>query len=149
MARYSRYGTHGGLIGIDVVTREVRETVNRVMINTALQIHEILRGVPPRGTPIDTRWASNNWTLSVDTPRDDAIGTKPKSGTTVLPQSSAQEVGIAAVVQFDSAKNSAIHIQNNAPYIARLNRGHSKQSPAGFVEMAIDEAMLSNGLLGV
>ena len=149
MAHYSRYGTHGGLIGIDVVTREVRETVNRVMINTALQIHEILRGVPPRGTPIDTRWASNNWTLSVDTPRNDAIGTKPRSGTIVLPQSSAQEVGIAVVAQFDITKNSAIHIQNNAPYIARLNRGNSKQSPAGFVEMAIDEAMLSNGLLGV
>ncbi len=31
-------------------------------------------------------------------------------------------------------------VENNVEYIGALNRGHSKQAPAGFVEAAIDAA---------
>lgn len=148
MARSSRYGTHRGLINLNVLTEEVHNILNQKLINTALQIHGTLRSTPPRGTPIDTRWASNNWTISLDGPRADTLGEKPRRGTQ-LSQSSTTDTGIVALLQFDIRKNSVIYIQNNAPYIARLNRGWSKQSPAGFVEAAIDEAMLANGLFEV
>lgn len=35
----------------------------------------------------------------------------------------------------------AIDITNDAPYIMRLNDGWSAQTPAGFIERAIDEAL--------
>jgi hypothetical protein len=34
-----------------------------------------------------------------------------------------------------------IHITNNLPYIVPLNEGHSKQAPAGFVELAVTAAI--------
>lgn len=34
-----------------------------------------------------------------------------------------------------------IHIVNNVPYIVPLNDGHSKQAPAGFVELAVTTAV--------
>lgn len=148
MATSPRFGTHTGLINLNVLINEVYSTVNRKMKNTAMQIHGTLRSSPPRGTPIDTRWASNNWTISIDVPRMDTIGEKPRRGTR-LPQSSPVDVGLRVLNEFDIRKNSAIYIQNNAPYIARLNNNWSKQSPAGFVEAAIDEAMLANGLFEV
>ena len=148
MATSSRFGTHTGLINLNVLIDDIHRVVNQKMINTAMQIHSTLRNAPPRGTPIDTRWASNNWTISLDSPRADTVGVKPKRGTH-LPQSSNVDTGLVALLQFDIQKNSAIYIQNNAPYIARLNNNWSKQSPAGFVEAAIDEAMLANGLFEV
>lgn len=30
------------------------------------------------------------------------------------------------------------HIQNSVPYINRLNDGHSKQAPAGFIDAIVD-----------
>lgn len=137
----SRYNKHKGIINLDVIINEARDVVNKKMINTALLVHGALRSPPPTGTPIDTRWASTNWTLSVDKPLDDPVGSKENIVTTA--------VGVVEALQFDIEKNNTIYIQNNVPYIAALNRGHSKQSPAGFVEAAIDEAMLANGLLEV
>lgn len=41
--------------------------------------------------------------------------------------------------QKDYANKLAPEIYNDVPYIGRLNNGHSKQSPAGFVEAVIDK----------
>lgn len=122
-----------GLENLQVLLDTVDETANEAMVSTALKIHELLRSSPPVGTPVDTGWASSNWTLSVDKPNQDVLGSK-QNIISVSP-------GIAEVLQFDINKNRAIFIQNNVPYIARLNSGWSKQSPAGFVESAIDAAV--------
>jgi hypothetical protein len=34
-----------------------------------------------------------------------------------------------------------VYISNNLPYIDRLNKGHSKQAPAGFIESAINAGL--------
>ena len=43
---------------------------------------------------------------------------------------------VAKIAHFDIDKHKSIHITNNLPYIGSLNDGHSKQAPAGFVQMA-------------
>lgn len=37
---------------------------------------------------------------------------------------------------------TALVIENNVEYIGKLNEGHSKQAPAGFVETEIDKIKL-------
>ena len=135
-----KYGSHTGLINLEACLDAVDAVANSAMINTALKLHELLRSSPPVGTPIDTAWASTNWIMSVDKPSESPVGTKQSIVRT--------DPGIAAVLQFDIKQNRTIFVQNNTPYIARLNRGWSKQSPAGFVETAIDGAMLATGQVG-
>ena len=140
MALSPRYGTHTGLINLEVILEDIDKIINEKMISTASQIHRDLRSAPPKGTPLDTGYASSNWTGSVDIPRTDKVGSKRQVITT--------DSGLDAILSFNIKTNSKIFIQNNVPYMARLNRGWSKQSPAGFVEAVIDSALLSNGLIG-
>ena len=140
MARSPRYGTHTGLINLEVILEDVDKVINEKMINTALDIHQTLRSAPPKGTPIDTGYASSNWVLSTDKPIMETLGSK----TNVI----GMDTSIDNILMFDINVNSRIFVQNNVPYMARLNRGWSKQSPAGFVESAVDAALLRNGLIG-
>lgn len=140
MARSPRYGTHTGIINLEVILEDIHKNINEAVINTALDIHGTLRSAPPKGTPIDTGYASTNWHISIDQPSPNKIGSK----TNVV----AVDTSVMNVAMFDINKNNIIFIQNNVPYMARLNRHWSKQSPAGFVESAIDAALLRNGLIG-
>ena len=140
MALSSRYGTHTGLINLEVILEDIDKVINEKMIGLASDILGSLRSPPPVGTPIDTGWASSNWHPSVDMPRDDVVGSKHQV-IWINP-------GVDQMFAFDIKVNSRIFIQNNVPYMARLNRGWSKQSPAGFVESAIDNALLNHNLIG-
>lgn len=140
MAQSPRYGTHTGLINLEVILEDVDKVINEKMINTALDIHQTLRSAPPKGTPIDTGYASSNWVLSTDKPLVGTLGSK----TNVI----GMDTSIDNILMFDINVNSRIFVQNNVPYMARLNRHWSKQSPAGFVESAVDAALLRNGLIG-
>lgn len=126
-----------GLDNLSELFAWVDERTNKVIIATALRIHEKLRSNPPVGTPVDTGWASNNWTMSVDRP-DDVVPPTPRGDFSFLP---TFEPGNAAALKFDIKKNRSIFIQNNVPYIKPLNEGWSAQSPAGFVEVAVDSSV--------
>lgn len=41
--------------------------------------------------------------------------------------------------QLDTSDPKAPEVYNTLPYIGRLNDGHSKQTPAGFVERAVSK----------
>lgn len=41
--------------------------------------------------------------------------------------------------QLDDSIKLAPEIYNTVPYIGKLNQGHSKQSPAGFVDAVVDK----------
>lgn len=41
--------------------------------------------------------------------------------------------------QLDTSVPLAPEITNSAPYINRLNAGHSKQSPSGFIDAIVDK----------
>lgn len=126
-----------GLENLNELLVWVEARTNRVLITTALRIHEKLKSAPPVGTPVDTGWASNSWIMSVDQP-DTTNANPPKGAFSFLP---SFNTGVVAVLQFDIKKNKSIFIQNNAPYINRLNHGWSAQSPSGFVDAAVDSGV--------
>ena len=51
-----------------------------------------------------------------------------------------QETGKSTVIGYRLNKGKAF-ISNNVPYIRRLNDGHSKQAPVGFIQRAVRKAV--------
>lgn len=78
-------------------------------------------------TPVDTGFARASWVPSVGTPSS-ATG------------ASAAASGMAELAAYKLSDGMAFE-SNNAAYIEALNRGHSKQAPAQFVEMAIEKGV--------
>lgn len=107
--------------------------VNQVKRGVALELFATLIGPPPEGTPVKQGVARGSWNYAVNR-IDTSIPERPPKG-----QELAAPIpgGVGANVQL----GDEINISNSAPYIARLNEGSSKQTPAGFVEMATDRAV--------
>jgi hypothetical protein len=95
-------------------------------------------------TPVDTSKALSNWQASQSFPiLDDIDPYFPGNfGSTRGPSSSAAiRVGASNVRR--KLKGTVLYISNNADYITKLNRGSSRQAPAGFVEGAVMRASRS------
>jgi hypothetical protein len=78
-----------------------------------------------KNTPVDTGRAKSNWWPEINVVSVEIR--EPSSGN------EAQGLAVAARYKL----TDTIYISNNLPYIRRLNEGHSTQSPAGFVEAAV------------
>jgi len=92
-------------------------------------------------TPLDLGWARANWIPQVTTPyRANLKDVETTSGLASSLASSAESqlFSIAASYRIDQGP---IFVSNNVPYIGRLNDGHSKQAPAGFVQFSIAKAV--------
>ncbi len=124
------------------VKLEVRESTTKEIIALALQIHGELVDNPPSGTPVDTGWASANWWPSVSTPASANTG-RPGEGS-VASREAQRAAGVTQVLSYKLGQGS-IYITNNVPYIDRLNNGWSQQSPAGFVDRAVQVAVTISG----
>jgi hypothetical protein len=85
-------------------------------------------------SPVDTGRFRGNWQMDVGRFIDDELAIEDKSGAITISRELAKLRG-------SSAPFTIITIQNNLPYAGRLNDGHSRQAPAGFVEAAIDQAV--------
>lgn len=83
-------------------------------------------------TPVDTGRARSNWLVALNKVEKGTTQEVDKDGT------EAQAKAIGVVTRYNLGDE--INIANNLPYIGRLNNGHSKQSPAGFVQKAIQVA---------
>ena len=86
-------------------------------------------------TPRDTSWARSNWVPAIGRSVDETNGS-PLSVSTA-----AQQAGIAKVATGYTLSKGKVFVSNNVPYILPLNDGHSKQAPAGFVQLAILRAV--------
>lgn len=93
---------------------------------TALVVHSVV----VLGTPVDTGRARGSWLVAIGSAAEGTAETPADFGF-VPSRDKAEKVLKGYKAQGD------VHITNNLPYIAPLNRGHSKQAPAGFVEDAI------------
>ncbi len=91
-------------------------------------------------TPVDTGWARANWVPSLTVP----YGGRSLAGSGSALDVIAQESGLSEVLAFKLA-DGAIFVSNHVPYIRRLNAGHSRQAPAGFVEAAIAKTLVTMG----
>lgn len=96
-----------------------------------LEIDKNLRRV----TPVDTGHARANWVPSVGTPHSAEVEVTNKTG------SGEHAAGVSKVLAYKLG-DGPLFVSNNVPYIRRLNYGHSKQAPAGFIEFAVDQAIV-------
>jgi len=81
-------------------------------------------------SPVDTGRFRGNWQVEIGHDPTAALDTVDKSGKGTVAKGSAV---IAGAPPF-----RLVIIANNLSYGPKLNDGHSKQAPAGFVEAAID-----------
>jgi hypothetical protein len=80
-------------------------------------------------TPVDTGRARANWQVSIGAPVSGSLAsTEPQ---TTLNQNKS------SIGAFRASSGQELYLQNNLPYIERLNQGWSAQAPAGFVEKAL------------
>jgi hypothetical protein len=127
--------------------KTVPEQFDRVVRRTALSI---LRGLV-KASPVDTGRFRASWGIAVGAPYDQAATEsrgvmRTKAGRTR--RTKAGKVKKHPVPQPSFAARSAglgsfrigetVHISNPLPYGPALNNGHSRQAPAGFVDLVVD-----------
>lgn len=123
---------------VSEIVPEIDKELNALMRATGIAIDSALVSE----TPVDEGRAQGNWIVSVDR-IDERIDIHPK-GVTGAPKGQAEALyqGVTAI---RAAPNwSTIYIQNNLPYINRLNDGHSDQAPSKFIERIINRIMAKN-----
>lgn len=115
------------------VTAEVDRTIRETSL-------AVLRSVV-FATPVKTGRARGNWQTTLDAPVDGDLAITDKVGGATV---SRGLVTISADLRSGDDNYRSVVIQNNLPYINRLNNGHSQQqSVPGFVERAIGAAIQS------
>lgn len=89
-------------------------------------------------TPVDTTNAASNWQGSNNIkPSFELPPIYPGERGSTAPQSRKAAYEHVARAVKDKEAGEVIYLSNLAPYIEDLNRGTSKQEPAGMVERAI------------
>ena len=119
---------------IRAITERLERAIARTAVKISLDVVANLTDQPPLGTPVDTGWARANWLPSIGRSRNAPVGTKKSVST------DAQSAGIGTLGRYRLSGGN-IFISNNVPYILLLNDGSSKQSPAAFVQIAIQKAV--------
>ena len=148
-------------IQVDRIIAALRKTAERFTTKVSLDIHANLVAAPPAGTPILTSWASANWMPSIGATtrsvggaggpgRDSKSGRfksrgAERSAGEVASAQASQQAGIAKILGYRLGMGS-IFVANNVPYVVYLNRGSSSQTPAKFVERAVEKALLVDSL---
>lgn len=108
------------------VINDLNDFVEEEMISLSLRIDQrLVLETPLRDGPARANWIV---TVNKDTKKFDK---KNISQGAALTQ---------AKDALNNAKNfNKLYIQNNLPYIERLNEGHSQQAPALYVDVIIEE----------
>jgi len=125
------------VIDLDI-SKEVAEFVGDNLRVLALDIDRRL----VLATPVHDGGAKRNWIASVGAPNNSVIDVGEG-----IPQSQAEQ---AAIDQGSIAINGAndyatIYVQNNLPYIVRLNEGWSDQAGSGYIDKIITEEVQRGG----
>ena len=92
------------------------------------------------GTPIDTSFASANWTNSIGSPPPDVPTPDNLDESNVASALSASGAASAAFLGY-KLRNGLAFASNPTAYIGFLNAGTSPQAEAGFVERNVERAV--------
>lgn len=103
-----------------------------------------------KNTPVDVATARSNWRISVGRPlvgRIKAYSPYPSAHRPpyVRVGTRSETANLQGVVNQGRARlatytKGSIYISNTLPYIGRLDKGHSKQTRAGFVARSVQQA---------
>ncbi len=118
---------------IRTIVRSLEQLAGRVVTRLTLDVTANL----VETTPVDTGWARANWVPAIGAP---VIKDLTGAGRNVAAASAEQAAGQAGVLSY-KLNRGKVFVSNNAPYITRLNDGHSRKAPAGFVQRAIRKAV--------
>ncbi len=125
---------------VRVVVASLKGFVEDIIKKIVLDVVANLQAAPAEGgTPVDTGWARANWVPNIGTPIDTVAGSRAEAEAGSLSGDSA--AGVARVVTRYQLSMGAVYITNNVPYILKLDQGHSKQAPKGFVRRGIVKAI--------
>lgn len=114
----------------DKLQQRLESLIERASKALILEINRELR-MRGTGTPVDTGHARASWIPAVGAPN------------LVQPVGADETIarhGTAQVLSYKLAQGT-LYLSNVAPYIRRLNEGHSKQAPTMFVELCVARAM--------
>lgn len=104
--------------------------------NTGISVVQVVS----KATPVDTTLARSNWLATVG--RIDLSHRHPRSRADVIAEA-RRTLSIAeirrAIVTGDEVEIHVANGGNKVPYLEWLNKGTSRQAPAGFVGIARDE----------
>lgn len=110
----------------DRLMKKLERGVSKRIAAFGLEANRQLRLNPPLGTPVQDGNARGNWILSIGAAGHDT-------------GEAAAAAGVAQVAAYSLGQGD-LYLYNRTPYIKRLNNGWSAQSPALFVEAAIERA---------
>jgi hypothetical protein len=125
------------------IKKDLPDRVNNLAVEVAERVVGNLVASPPEGTPVDTSQAMSNWVVGVGAPKVifRRAYSEGEAGSTASISRANVMVAALAALQGRKKPGTPIYISNGAPYIRRLAyEGHSKQSPPGWVEGAVQEA---------
>ena len=122
---------------VKAIVEDIEKVTSGIMVKLASSIH----GELVKTTPVDTGWARANWVATAGAPFSfKAKAVKDPQPSNIASLSLKQQ---ASIVRLSAYRLSAgaLFITNNVPYINRLNHGHSKQQPPGFIQRSIDKGI--------
>lgn len=90
-------------------------------------------------TPVDVGTARSNWIARRGAPpTHKRKAFAPGSHLGVGERANLANAYASAIAVFNAAKpGEPLYLKNNLNYITRLNQGHSKQAPSGFVDTSL------------
>lgn len=104
------------------INEDIRKIVFKVVRNVTL------------ATPVDTGRARGNWQIAFEN-INFTVDQVDRSGISVINNA------LNFLIGYKYEKNPVIWINNNLPYIGKLNEGSSTQAPKKFVEIGIQRAL--------
>lgn len=113
------------------VGRKIRESLSQ----TIREVMWLAADNVTNATPVDTTHAANNWILSVRAPCTTVDGSRER------PSHALQDAGKQKLLNYDVGRDGPVFLRNNVLYLQYLDQGHSQQAPAGFVTIALMNAM--------
>ena len=124
-------------VDIEDILDDMDRFVAREIVSLTFEIHAEL----VESTPLDLGWARANFVPQIATPyRENLRDAEPSSGA-ANNRASANISRLGRIAASYRLGNGPLFISNNVPYIGRLNDGHSKQAPPGYIPMAVDRAV--------
>lgn len=123
---------------INRILVEIENHTSEVMQDAAFTLHGTLVSNPPKGTPVQTGYASAKWWFAVGALPGRTPDAKPPTPADIAAAGQQQQTSLNAAFNYDPTQGP-LFVYNDTQYIEYLNNGSSKQSPAMFVEDAVDQ----------
>lgn len=145
-----------GLIGLQNIIKDVDLYVESQIVAMVGDLHQTLVDATPiEDPPTNNIVAKQHWQISVDSyTKAGSTGEAPYTGGVEIDmrfKNSSRFLKApgkgSGLDGFSIRKSQNIVVFNDVPYMARLNRGWSKQASPGFIEACIDQVQSRWGLL--